>query len=91
MAGEEKAMIQLTEEQHRLLMQHGTEPARAIDPATNTEYVLLRAEVYERIKAILSADTVYTTAEMLDRTMAEDDTRDPHLEELQKKYGGAQA
>jgi hypothetical protein len=88
MAKEEGTMIELTEDQRRLLSENGTEPARAIDPDTNTEYVLVRADVYDRLKALLSGETVYTTAEMLDRTMAEDDARDPYLAELQKKYGG---
>ena len=53
-------------------------------------YVLVRVEVYEKIRGkvrILLDDTVYTTAEMLDRVMAEDDAHDPYLAELQKKYG----
>ena len=48
----------------------------------------MRADVYERLKALLADDTVYTTAEMLDRIMAEDDAKDPYLADLQKKYGG---
>jgi hypothetical protein len=82
-------MIELTPDQHQYLTHHATEPARAIDPATKIEYVLLPAAVYERLKTLLAEDTVHTTAEMLDLTMAEDDARDPHLAELQQKYGGS--
>jgi hypothetical protein len=78
-------MIELTEEQHRLLTHHETDPVRVIDPRTKIEYVLLPAAVYERLRALLAEDTVCTTAEMLDRTMAEDDA---HLAEWQQKYGG---
>jgi hypothetical protein len=78
-------MIELTEEQHRILST-GVAPVRAIDRATNTEYVLLRADVFDRLKAILSDETVYTTAEMLDKVMAEDDAKDPYLAELQARY-----
>jgi hypothetical protein len=88
MAEKEDAMIELTEAQHRLLTEHETEPARVIDPATKAEYVLLPAAVYERLRALLDEDTVYTTAEMLDRTMAEEDAQDAHLAGLQQKYGG---
>ena len=78
-------MIELTEQQRQELKV--PEPV-AIDPVTRETYVLIRSAVYERMKAILTDDTVYTTAEMLDRVMAEDDANDPHLAELQKKYGG---
>ena len=33
------------------------EPARAVDPTTRTEYVLVRAEVYDRIKRLLGDET----------------------------------
>ena len=78
-------MIELTEEQRREL---GKPEPVAIDPETQQTYVLVRREVYERLRALLDEDTVYTTADMLDRVMAEDDSYDPYLAELQKKYGG---
>jgi hypothetical protein len=49
-------MIQLTSEQHDALTQNGSEYARVIDAATNIEYVLIRAEVYERLKDLLDGD-----------------------------------
>jgi hypothetical protein len=49
-------MIQLTEEQQRVLAANGTEPVRAIDPATRTEYVLVRAEVYDRLQTFVAED-----------------------------------
>ncbi len=78
-------MIQLTSEQRQELNQ--PEPA-AIDPETQQIYVLVRQDLYERLRALLADDTVYTTAEMLDRVLAADDAHDPYLAELQKKYGG---
>jgi hypothetical protein len=78
-------MIELTEEQHRALST-SAEPVRAIDRVTNTEYVLLRADVFDRVKALLGDETVYTTAEMLDKVMAEDDAKDPYLAQLQARY-----
>jgi hypothetical protein len=78
-------MIELSEEQRRELSR--AEPV-AIDPETQQIYVLVRREVYERVRALLDEDTVYTTADMLDRVLAEDDAHDPYLAELQKKYGG---
>ena len=78
-------MIELTEQQRQELAV--SEPV-AIDPLTKQRYVLVRAEVYEKVRGLLD-DTVYATAEMLDKVMAEDDARDPYLAELQKKYGAA--
>lgn len=55
-------MIELTEEQRAEL--EGPEPARARDPQTNQTYVLVRAEVYERIKELLYDDSPWTDEEM---------------------------
>jgi hypothetical protein len=49
-------MIEFTNEQHQALEQHGAGPVRAVDPATNAEYILVRAEVYDRLKALLCDD-----------------------------------
>jgi len=35
---------------------NGAQPMRAIDPATQTEYVLLRADIYDQIKNLVSDD-----------------------------------
>lgn len=80
-------MIELTEEQRRELGKG--EPVRVRDPQTNDTYVLVRSETYERMRALLTDDTVYTTADTLDRVMAEDDANDPWLAQLQKQYGGS--
>lgn len=55
----------------------------AIDPQTKTEYVLVRREVYERLRDLLDDTPVLATAEMLDRIMAEDDKNDPSLASYQ--------
>ncbi len=34
---------------------HGNTLIRLVDPATNTQYVLLRAEVYERLCSLVNA------------------------------------
>jgi hypothetical protein len=49
-------MIELTREQHLAIAEQRTGPIRAIDPATSSEYVLLRAEVYDRLKTLLTDD-----------------------------------
>lgn len=48
-------MIELTNEQHESL--NGETPPRARDPKTNETYVLVRADVYERMRAIIDGYT----------------------------------
>ncbi len=48
-------MIELTEEQQRDL--DGTKPARARDPRNKSTYVLVPAEIYERMRAIIDGYT----------------------------------
>jgi hypothetical protein len=55
-SGKENAVLVLTAEQHHAIATTGAQPVRAIDPATQTEYVLVRAEIYDRIKNLVSDD-----------------------------------
>jgi hypothetical protein len=48
-------MIELTDEQRQELDHPG--PARVRDPKTNETYVLVRADVYERMRAIIDGHT----------------------------------
>jgi hypothetical protein len=45
-------MIELTEEQRQGMKSNG-EPVRLLDPATKTEYVLVRSDVYARLQELL--------------------------------------
>ncbi len=45
-------MIQLTEQQQQALKGNG-EPLRVLDPATKTEYVLVRADIYSHLQHLL--------------------------------------
>ena len=78
----------LTPEQSQALASAKNCPIRLVDPESHQSYFLIKAEVFERFQSLLTEDTVYTTAEVLDRTMAQDDVADPYLAELQRKYGG---
>ena len=42
-------MIELTEQQLQAIAASGENPLPVVDPRTNTSYVLLRADVYERL------------------------------------------
>jgi hypothetical protein len=69
--GKENDMIELTQQQHEAI-QNGTKPVRAIDRATNTEYVLIRREVYERLSGILDEDDSRLMEPLLAELDAED-------------------
>jgi hypothetical protein len=52
------AMISLTIEQHRAIKDAGGSPLRVEDPETKRAYVLLDAELYDRIRALVEPDEV---------------------------------
>jgi hypothetical protein len=52
-------MLELTAEQRQAIAANGAQPARAIDPAMQAEYVLLRAEIYDRIMHLVSDDRAW--------------------------------
>ena len=49
-------MTTLTPELRQALEQAGDQPVAINDPQTNTEYILLRADVYNRMREILEED-----------------------------------
>jgi len=73
-------MIELTEQQRQELS--SPEPV-AIDPKTKEIYILVRRNIYERMRHLLDED-VLATGELVDRVMAEDDANDPYLESYQQ-------
>src|SRR5262249_41885757 len=64
MRTKEATMFQLTPEQWREIHQAG-DPVRVADPETKQEYVLLRAEIYARLKELLYDDSPWTAEETL--------------------------
>ena len=79
-------MIELTEPLRQALDVAPNEPLQVVDPRTNQTYVLLRSEVYERVKAVLDdrdLDGVDVGALIAD-AMRDDDANDPLLESYQK-------
>ena len=47
-------MSTLTPEQCRLARQSGESPLRLVDPDTNQQYVLVAADVYDRLQSVLT-------------------------------------
>lgn len=72
-------MIELTEEQRQELA--NPEPM-VRDPQTKETYALVRADVYERLKAFL--DELPDGGPLINEVMAEDDANDPLLESYQR-------
>ena len=77
-------MIKLTEEQRQELA--GPQPFRVIDPGTQQRYVLVREEIYERLRAALDEGALDSreVGALIERTMREYDADDPLLETYQK-------
>jgi hypothetical protein len=72
-------MIELTEQQQQALEATQGEPPRVFNPRTRESFVLVRADVYDRLKGALEGD------EDVDmQAMREDDAGDPALESYQK-------
>ena len=51
-------MLRLTEDQHQLVEAAGGQPVDVLDPPTNRAYVLLPAELYPAIRAVLRVPEV---------------------------------
>jgi hypothetical protein len=84
----EAAMIELNEQQQQAV--DASPELRLIDPRTQKVYVLVGADVYERIRGLLAEDEgpdMRQVAALVERAMREDDADDPTLEFYQRKYG----
>ncbi len=51
-------MIELTEQQRREVKEANGDAVRAVDPESKQEYVLLRAEAYQRLRELSEAEVV---------------------------------
>ena len=49
-------MIELTLEQRQAVAQEKEAPLRVVDPVSQARYVLVREEVYDRVKRLFDAD-----------------------------------
>jgi hypothetical protein len=87
--GKEAAVIELTEPQQQAV-DAGPQPPQLIDPRTNKVYVLLGADVYERLRYLLTDDEGLDreqVAVLVERAMREEDADDPTLAFYQQNYG----
>ena len=80
-------MIELSEDLRQALDRTPKEePVRLTDSRTRQEYVLVRADVYDRLRALVEKEDDFNPREfypLVDRIMANDDANDPTLESYQ--------
>jgi hypothetical protein len=66
--------------------EHGTRPVHLIDRTTKAEYVILRADQYEKVKILFEDEGSLDPREtypLVDRVMRDDDAGDPSLASYQ--------
>jgi len=74
----------LTEQQRQAL--HETDdagPVTVIDPATNAEYILVRADIFGQLKHWINDIEPQEAYPLVDQIMADDDAHDPTLASYQ--------
>jgi len=70
----------LTDQQRQALHEaNDAGPITVFDPATNTPYVLLRADVFEELQGWMREVEPQDVYPLMDLIMAEDDAHDPTL------------
>jgi hypothetical protein len=79
-------MTTLTREQIHLLQECGRETIRLLDPDTMKEYVLLEAEVYERLRSCLQDLDPRELFPALHRALRHEGWDDPKMDEY-NRYG----
>ncbi|HEY1860162.1 MAG TPA: hypothetical protein VGG61_07400 [Gemmataceae bacterium] len=79
-------MSTLTQEQREMLRQSEGEPVRLLDPDTNREYVLLQAEVYDRLRSALTDLDPRELYPALHRALRDEGWDGPQMDEY-NRYG----
>jgi hypothetical protein len=62
-----------------VILKAGDEPVRIADPETQTEYVILKADVYDRMRAL--ADDTRASYPLAMRVFGHDGWDDPQMDE----------
>ena len=62
-------MIELTLEQQESVVREEETPPRVIDPVTQTRYVLLREDVYDRVRRLVGVDEDHFAADLTPHVM----------------------
>jgi hypothetical protein len=77
----------LSDDRRRAIEKQGGSPVHLIDAATNVHYVLMRADQYQKVKAVFEhEDRDFDPREaypFVEEVMREDDANDPTLSSYQ--------
>ena len=74
----------LTEQQRQALHEaNDAGPVTVIDPTTNAEYVLVRADIFVQMREWINDMEPQEAYPLVDRIMADDDVQDPTLASYQ--------
>jgi hypothetical protein len=76
--------FELTVKQQEALEAAGDMPVRLTLPQINREYVVIPAEVYDRLRLLTEALTMAQVGDLVEQTMREYDEGDPTLESYQR-------
>jgi hypothetical protein len=82
-------IVNLTDDQRHAIEEHGGTPISLFDASTNSSYVLIRADQFEKVRALIEEGD-YDPREaypFIDKVMREDDALDPTLESYQEPSG----
>jgi hypothetical protein len=80
-------MIELTEAMLKVLDEQGGQPLRLVDPRSGMTYLLVRADLFERMQNDEDEFDGIDVGKLVAEAMREDDEGDPHLEKYQQDYG----
>jgi hypothetical protein len=83
MTRKEKAMIELNAPLQQALDAKPDEPLRFVDPRTRETYVLVRADVYERLFGLLYDDSEFSVRDaypLMDEVAANEGWDDPEMD-----------
>ena len=76
-------MIELTPELRQAVQEHPNEPTRLLDPVTQQTFVLVRAEVYDRLRGLLYDDSefaIHQAYALMDEVAAKAGWDDPAMD-----------
>jgi hypothetical protein len=73
-------MTTITPEIRKAIEQAGEQPVRLADPETNLVYIMVRAEVYERMRAICDDFDIRDAYPLMNQVAAREGWDDPSMD-----------
>ncbi len=82
---------QITDEQRQAIHEADTGAVRLVDPTTNTTYILMRADIYDRMQTRSQEFDPREAYPLIEDVMRDDDANDPTLASYQNPAYRGQA